>query len=363
MYTPLENQGHGIAIHKENSPSMEDRAAGAIMGAMIGDALGLGCHWYYDLDQLRREFGEWISDYTTPKPGRYHEGCKAGEVSQSGQLYQFLLETLKEKGEYDEQDFCSRVDALLATLDGTRKGGRYTQKDMVDVWKNRVVLKKPWSESSSPHGDTTDSCVRAAALAARYHTDLPTLVKMIISNARLQYRDPQLQTQSIAFGLTVACLIAGMAYPSVSHHLMDLIKRGDIPFSSAGALDRDSEVGLPEPDALLWSAYCARAAANPQTQIEPASVAPQMYGLSCAFYMILPGAYYLAGRFPNDFEKAILSAINSGGQNLARASLTGALVGAMTGLSGIPQRFIKGLADGEKWVSIAKRIAQDGGKK
>lgn len=352
-----------MATGKDNSLTVEDRAAGAIMGAMIGDALGLGCHWYYDLNQLKREFGEWISDYTTPKPGRYHYGCKAGDVSQSGQLLQFLLETLKEKGEYDEGDFCSRVDALLATLDGTRNGGRYTQKDMVDVWRNRVVLKKPWSESGSPHGDTTDSCVRAAAMAARYHSDLSTLVKMIVSNARLQYKDPQLHTQSTAFGLTVACLISGMAYPSISGHLMDLITKGVIPFSSAGAKDRDSEEGVPEPDALLWSRYCARAAAHPQLQIEPASVAPQMYGLSCAFYMILPGAYYLAGRYPNDFEKAVLSAINSGGQNLARASLVGALVGAMTGLSGIPERFIKGLTDGEQWVEIAKRIAHDGGKK
>jgi len=32
----------------------EDRAAGAIMGALIGDALGLGCHWYYNLPKFPR---------------------------------------------------------------------------------------------------------------------------------------------------------------------------------------------------------------------------------------------------------------------------------------------------------------------
>lgn len=79
--------------------------------------------------------------------------------------------------------------------------------------------------------------------------------------------------------------------------------------------------------------------------------------------MVLPGAYYITGRYPNDFEKAVLTAINSGGQNLARASLTGALVGAATGLSGIPERFIKGLTDGEKWLSIAKEIAKQGARK
>jgi ADP-ribosylglycohydrolase len=35
--------------------TIRDRAEGALMGAFIGDALGLGPHWYYDLDELRRD--------------------------------------------------------------------------------------------------------------------------------------------------------------------------------------------------------------------------------------------------------------------------------------------------------------------
>jgi ADP-ribosylglycohydrolase len=30
--------------------TIKDRAMGAIMGTLVGDGLGLGCHWYYDLD-------------------------------------------------------------------------------------------------------------------------------------------------------------------------------------------------------------------------------------------------------------------------------------------------------------------------
>lgn len=47
--------------------TIQDRAAGAIMGAFIGDALALGLHWYYDLVELRRDYGEWITDYTVPR--------------------------------------------------------------------------------------------------------------------------------------------------------------------------------------------------------------------------------------------------------------------------------------------------------
>ena len=61
---------------------LHDRAAGAVMGAFIGDALALGPHWYYNLDELRAAYGEWIADYTDPQPGRYHAGLKAGDPSQ-----------------------------------------------------------------------------------------------------------------------------------------------------------------------------------------------------------------------------------------------------------------------------------------
>ena len=67
------------------SSNLADRAAGCIVGAFVGDALGLGPHWYYDLEELRREFGEWIDGYTDPKPNaKYHRGMKAGELSQTG---------------------------------------------------------------------------------------------------------------------------------------------------------------------------------------------------------------------------------------------------------------------------------------
>ena len=71
--------------------TIQDRAAGAIMGAFIGDAMGLGPHWYYDLAELRRDYGDWITGYTDPMPGRYHDGCKAGQLSQAGFILKLLL--------------------------------------------------------------------------------------------------------------------------------------------------------------------------------------------------------------------------------------------------------------------------------
>lgn len=63
------------------------------MGCLVGDALGVGAHWYYDVDVLRQEFG-WIDGYTKPKPGRYHEGQEAGDLSQTGQVSRAMSECI-----------------------------------------------------------------------------------------------------------------------------------------------------------------------------------------------------------------------------------------------------------------------------
>jgi ADP-ribosylglycohydrolase len=96
--------------------AIQDRAAGALMGAFIGDALGLGPHWYYDLDELRHDYGDWIDGYTDPRPGRYHDGLKAGELSQAGFILRLTLSSLVDRGGYDEADFCRRMDRELFPL-------------------------------------------------------------------------------------------------------------------------------------------------------------------------------------------------------------------------------------------------------
>jgi len=114
------------------------------------------------------------------------------------------------------------------------------------------------------------------------------------------------------------------------------------------------------PDALLLPSWIARAARDPAIHIEPAWKVSLVYGMSCAINFVLPAAYYLAARFPGEFETPVLHALNGGGQNMSRACLTGALAGAQAGLSGIPKRLIKGLKRSEQLVAAANKVARDG---
>ncbi|SFM73253.1 ADP-ribosylglycohydrolase family protein [Nitrosomonas communis] len=349
---------------------IHDRAMGAIMGAFIGDALGLGPHWYYDLNELRRDYGDWISDYTDPKPNRYHAGCKAGQLSQAGFILALTLRSLVERGEYNQDDFCRRLDEeLFPLLDGTPVSGPggYTSQSIREAWRRRVQQQLPWGQTGS-HADTTEAIERTLAIAVRYAFQPDQLAAAITSNTMLTQIDHTVVSMTVAYGAVLALLVQGHPLDvELSGKLMEWVKDGKLPFHAVTRGDlQPPRPGDPDPprvgrfaspDALLTPSYMAATAANPAIRIEPAWEVSIVYGMPCAIYHQLPAAYYLAARFHNDFESAVLHAINGGGQNQARAILTGALTGAQTGLSGIPQRFVDGLEGSAGLVKLAGDLA------
>jgi ADP-ribosylglycohydrolase len=351
-----------------SDPATQDRAAGAIMGAFIGDALGLGPHWYYDLAALRRDYGDWITTYTDPKPGRYHSGLKAGQLSQGGIILRLMLRSLIERGGYDEADFCQRMDEeIFPLLNGmpVNGPGGYTQQSIRDAWRKRVQQYLPWGQTGG-QADTTEAIGRTLALAVRYAFHPREMAATISSNTRLTQIDDTVVTLTVAYGAVLGLLVQGHKLnKSLSGKLMRLARAGQLPFHTMAHTDlqppqedRPRESGYSiSPDALLTPSYVAAAAVDPDIRIEPAWKVSIVYGMTCAIYHQLPAAYYLTARFPHDFESAVLHAVNGGGENQARAVLVGALVGAQVGLSGIPRRFLDGLDESEMLQQQAMNLA------
>ncbi len=352
--------------------TIRDRAAGAVVGAFIGDALGLGPHWYYDLAELRRDYGAWITGYTDPKPGRYHGGLKAGQLSQAGFILKLLLTSLVERGGYDETDFCRRMDEeLLPLLDGTPVNGPggYTSQSIRDLWRARVERKLPWGQTGG-HADTTEAIERTLALGVRYALDPARLAGTITANTILTQGDETVVSMTVAYGAVLGQLVQGHRLDSrLSGRLMRLVNSGALPFHAVTNDNlRPPRPGDPDPlragrfaspDALLTPSYMAGAASDPDIRIEPAWKVSIVYGMPCAIYHQLPAAYYLAARFHDDIESALLHAVNGGGQNQARAILSGALVGAQVGFSRIPRRFLDGLEESASLCRLAAALAAD----
>ena len=352
--------------------SRKSRIVGALMGAFIGDALALGPHWYYDLGELKRDYGDWVSDYTAPRPGRYHEGLPAGASSQAGFVLALTTRSLVERGGYDEADFCARMDRdLFAVIDGTPMAGPggYTSQSVREAWRKRRA-GLPWGQVAGL-ADNTEAAERVLAIALRYAGEPAQLARHVSGNVALTQRDPTVGAMTLAFAAVLGQLANGVPLDGdFSGRLMGMVKSGALPFHTvtSGALDvpQGSEAPLhagqfASPDALLTVSSIARAAHDPGVAIEPASRVGLVYGLPCAVYHQFPAAYYLAARFQGDVELGVLNAVNAGGQNQARAMLTGALCGAIGGLEAIPARFIAGLRQGEEYLALAKALAEQVG--
>lgn len=357
-----------------SSIALKDRVKGAVMGTIIGDALGLGPHWYYDLNELKAEYGPWIDTYMPvkfnphfPAVWKARQGLKPGDVSQTGQVFISLLESVVECNGYIEKDFTERLDALLLTLDGSQSGGRYTDEDMRDVWHGRRD-GFDWTHVGGL-GYTSTAAIRTPVFAAYYARNPGLGVKHAFSNIQLTHHNTLIVGQSLAFEMTVSALINGIPLPEVASTLNQWRQEGKLPFPM-GELKRTradtrqnwtipvtwTEVATEEhnfTDSIGQASRIHDAAHNPAITIEPASATCQLFGLNCLFGFLLPAAYYMVSRYEDNFEMAVLSAINGGGNNMARAALTGALSGAMVGFNGIPKRFVEGLVDHKKLLNLA----------
>jgi ADP-ribosylglycohydrolase len=346
----------------------QNRAMGAIMGAFVAEALGVGPHWYYDLKELRRTYGTWIDDYTTPKPGRFHHGLKAGQNSQSGFILELMLSSLVECNGYDEADFCRRLDNdLFPLLDGTPRSGpgHYTSESIRHAWQRRVAQKRPWHDIGGA-ADTTEAMERTLAIAIHHAREPARMSQAIANNTALTQSTETLLSMGVGYGCILACLIQGDSLDeNISQQPRQWLTDNALSFEPVTT--RKPAPDNPElplrarrhivRDALHAASDIAAMAKEPNVRIEPAWKVSHLFGMPCAFYHQLPAAYYLAARFNGDFESAVLHAINGGGQNQSRAMLTGALVGAQVGIGGIPKRLLKGLDRSEELQELARRLA------
>ncbi len=68
-----------------------------------------------------------------------------------------------------------------------------------------------------------------------------------------------------------------------------------------------------------------------------------MLSPACYIDQSLPAVLYLAARYSDDFEAALVANANAGGDNCHRGAVLGAILGAALGFDAIPERWIQGL--------------------
>jgi ADP-ribosyl-[dinitrogen reductase] hydrolase len=354
-----------------------ERMRGALWGLFVGDALAMPAHWYYDVAALQRDFGV-IRDYQAPRahhPGsimalastgqagrgsqegnvvggvilkgkkqhwgqanrHYHQGMQAGDNTLNLLCVRVLLRTLNATGRYDPADYLRDYVSFMTSPDS--HNDTYAESCHRDFFAN-YARGLPPERCAGAEGHDTASIGGLVGLppvifSALRQGDLKTANVAALTQLRLTHRSSKLERYALEFNTLLIRLLQG---PS-----------GQIASLACAAAER---LGFPA------TAVIERI--RRQHQADQAVIGG-LLSSACYIEHSFPAVLYLAARYPDDIEAALIANTNAGGDNCHRGAVLGALLGAALGVAAIPERWIQGLtAYAELEAEIERFIARFG---
>jgi ADP-ribosyl-[dinitrogen reductase] hydrolase len=336
-----------------------DRMRGALWGMFVGDALAMPVHWYYNIAALWQDFG-MIRDYQAPKEhhpnsimalantakaGRgnqdgdivgtvilkgkkhhwgpanrhYHQGMQAGDNTLNLLCSRVLMRSLNALGHYDQKDFLSEYIAFMTEPD--RHNDTYAESFHRDFFANYARGIAP-EKCAGAEGHDTASIgglvgLPMVILATLSEGNLATTHAATLAHQRLTHRSESLERYSLA----------------LANLMFDIFDAQETDTETL-VCKTASSVGFPVEELLK------RVHRNQNSDLD---VIGGLLSPACYVDQSFPSVLYLAARYSNDFEGALVGNTNVGGDNCHRGAVLGCVLGAALGFEAIPKRWINGL--------------------
>ena len=305
-----------------------NRNEGCLFGAFLGDALSMPVHWYYDRGALARDYGKvtllvapknphadsilWRSRYEAPNSRgeilhdqakywgqrgiHYHQFLRAGENTLNLQLALELMHSFRDCSGYDSEDYLRRyIDFLIIP-------GRHRDTYLEEC--HRIFFTR-YAEGKKPHDcGSKDIHIGGLAsvppLAIAYAKDCEVAQAVVQRHVRLTHRGELVET-------------AAKDLTTILHFILQ----------GCGVRESIEKHGTNWIGGRKLKAWATR----PDEEVIGRILSPACY-LEDAF----PASLFLAWKYADDLEAALVANANLGGDNCHRGVVVGALVGA----SGVP---------------------------
>jgi ADP-ribosylglycohydrolase len=322
-----------------NQPSHVDEAKrrNCLLGAFLGDALAMPVHWYYDRAALARDYGRvadlvapknphadsilWRSNYTALNPkgeilheqaaywGRrgihYHQFLRAGENTLNMQLALELLAVLRKHRSYNRADYLKRYIDFMTTPG--RHRDTYIEECHRNFFTKYARGKKP--EDCGDDDIHIGGLAHVSILAAWYADNESAALEAVREHVRVTHRGELVETAA-----------------------RDLTKMLIAILNGSGVRESIEKFGNGWIGRRKLEAWAQR----PDEEVIGSILSPACY-LKDAF----PASIFLAWKYSNDLESALIANTNLGGDNCHRGIVVGALVGASG--TAIPLHWAKNL--------------------
>ena len=328
----------------KTAADLQSRVRGALLGSLIGDALAMPVHWYYDRAALARDYGHvsdflapknphpdsifWRSSWAAPSPEldilgseraawgqkgvHYHQNLAAGENTLTGKLAAEVWQSLIDCGGHDPADFLRRYVDLLTHPD--RHGDTYLEECHRGFFTN-LGQGKPL-EKCAVDEKHVGGLSLMLPVALYYAAKGEDGSEQALSQLALTHAGKKMSTAAEAILSVLNGVLEGRS-------LADAIR-------SEIATQRNPHFGFPFEKWLSKDdGWVIGSKLSPACYVEDA----------------VPAVIYLALKYSGDPEAGLIANTNLGGDNAHRGSVLGALLGAESGASGWPSRWSKQLVD------------------
>jgi len=325
-----------------NPLTSRERAAGALWGLFLGDALAMPVHWYYDRLALERDYGQ-VRDLVAPRnphPGsilfrsqysprnpdadilhdqarywgrsgvHYHQHLAAGENTLNLKLAQVLLETLAETGRYDPDLYLERMVAFMRDPDSHRD-------TYVEEWARGFFDRRAQGFDLRECGVTEKhigGLGGPVALLIHHHDDPERGLAAAHEHRELTHKGPIMAEALDAVAAVLLPVLAGRPL--------------------AQAIDT---AGQESGNRLLARGFKAWAARD------DFEVIGRLLSPACYVNDAVPAVFHLARKYADRAEEGLVANTMAGGDNCHRGVVLGALLGAASGADAWPKRWRQGL--------------------
>ncbi len=319
-----------------------ERQQGTLYGLMIGDALAMPVHWYYDTAALRRDYAEvsdfqrprnphpdsilWRSSYQPASPEtdllhaqaqywgqrgvHYHQFLAAGENTLTTKLCQQLIESLVSQQGYDAADYLARYIPFMT------EPGRHRDTYVEECHRGFFT--------NYARGIDAARC----AVQEKHIGGLAGVIPIAAWYVGQPDEAERAATQHV--GLTHAGELMASGVRLITRLLVEVLNGHPLEESLRAAIARQDSPFLGHPFER-WLG------------LGDEVVIGRCLSPACYLQDALPATLYLALKYHDQPEQALVVNTQLGGDNVHRGAVLGALLGAEHGVAGLPERWRTGL--------------------
>jgi ADP-ribosylglycohydrolase len=302
-----------------------DRAAGALYGLAVGDALGMPTESLPRREIVAR-YGPLLEEFQPGAPDQpLAPGLPAGTVTDDTEQALLLARLIiGGKGEIDEEEFARQ---LLAWEEDMRARGSLgllgpsTKRAL-----SALLAGTPLTETGR-HGTTNGAAMRVTPVGvATPAGDLDLLLRRVVTASRVTHNTGVALAGAAAVAAAVSAGVAGATVPEAVGAAVTAARRA----AGLGRWVAAADVAA----RITWATglTAGRPASEVLDQVDV------LVGTSLATQESVPAAFAMLAAAPDDPWLAVRLAASAGGDTDTIAAITGAIGGACHGAAAFPEQ-------------------------